>query len=61
MKKGIGLGLILIDIIVIVVLFIFIHHKGVYKNDFMALFLDSWEVIGLFIAILLFGLVLLLS
>ena len=58
MIQWIGIGLILIDILSMIVLYSFINHKGVYKNDFIGLLIDSWEVIGLSIAILLFGVVL---
>jgi len=61
MKKWLGIGIILFDLISIIVLYIYINHKGVYKGDFMGLLLDSWEIIGLFIALFLFGLVLFLE
>ncbi len=58
MKKIIGLGLILFDVIALIVIYIIIAKKGAYKGDLTGLLLDSWEVIGLFIAIFLIGLVL---
>ncbi len=61
MKKWIGLGIILLDVISLIVIYIYIIHKGVYKGDFMGLLLDSWEIIELFIALLLLGLVMLLK
>ena len=61
MKKWIGLGIILFDIISLIAIYLFINRKGVYKGDFIGLLLDSWEIIGLFIALLLLGLVLLLK
>ena len=61
MKKWIGLGIILFDIILLVGIYCFVNRKGVYKGDFIGLLLDSWEIIGLFIAILLVGLMLLIE
>ena len=58
MKKWIGLGIILFDVISLIAIYFFINRKGVYKGDFIGLLLDSWEIIGLFIALLLLGLVL---
>ncbi len=59
-EKWIGLGIILLDVILLIVMYIYIGHKGVYKGDFMGLLLDSWEVIGLLIALFLLGLVMFL-
>ena len=61
MKKWIGLGIILFDIILLVAIYCFVNRRGVYKGDFIGLLLDSWEIIGLFIAILLVGLMLLIE
>ena len=61
MKKWLGLGIILFDIIALILIYIYINHKGVYKGDFWGLLLDSWEIIGLFIALFLLGLVLCLK
>ena len=61
MEKWAGLGIILLDIIAMAVLYIHINRKGVYKGDFIGLVLDSWEIIGLFIALLLLGLVMILK
>ena len=61
MKKWMGLGTILLDIIMLIATYIYIIRKGVYKGDFIGLLLDSWEIIGLFIALLLLGLVMLLK
>lgn len=61
MEKWIGLGIILFDVISLIVIYLYIIHKGAYKGDFMGLLLDSWEIIELFIALLLLGLVMLLK
>lgn len=61
MKKWIGLGIILLTVIALIVMYIYIIRKGVYKGDFIGLLLDSWEIIGLSIAFLLFGLVMFLK
>lgn len=58
MHQWIGFGIVLVDIIFLVSLYIYIHRKGTYKGDLMGLLLNSWEVIGLFIALLLLGCVL---
>lgn len=60
MKKIIGVGIIIIDIIAFILLFKFVYKKGVYKGDIIELLLDSCEVIGLFIAVLLTGIVLII-
>ncbi len=57
MEKWAGLGIILLDIIAMAVLYIHINRKG----DFIGLVLDSWEIIGLFIALLLLGSVMILK
>lgn len=54
----IGYALIIIDITALVIISIIVLKGGVYKGDFINLLLDSWEVIGLFIVILLLGIVL---
>lgn len=54
----IGYALIIIDITALVIISIIVLKAGVYKGDFINLLLDSWEVIGLFIVILLLGIVL---
>lgn len=54
----IGYALIIIDITALVIISIIVLKGGVYKGDFINLSLDSWEVIGLFIVILLLGIVL---
>ncbi len=61
MEKWIGLGIILFDVISLIVIYLYIIRKGAYKGDFMGLLLDSWEIIELFIALLLLGLVMLLK
>ncbi|GEM_PF-1560888 len=60
MKKIIGVGIIIIDIIAFILLFKFVYKKDVYKGDIIELLLDSCEVIGLFIAVLLTGIVLII-
>ncbi len=61
MEKWIGLGIILFDVISLIVIYLYIIRKGAYKGDFKGLLWDSWEIIELFIALLLLGLVMLLK
>ena len=58
MKRILGFSIIIFDIIALIIVYLVIAKKGVYKGDIIGLLIDSWEVIGLFIAIMLLGIVL---
>lgn len=58
MKQMIGFILIIVTIISLIVIYAYIYKSDKYKGDMFGLWVDSWEVIGLSVAIILVGLVL---
>lgn len=58
MKKIIGVCLVAFDFIALIVIFLIVIKSKAYKGDIIEMLIDSWEVIALFIAIMLAGIVL---
>jgi hypothetical protein len=58
MKQLIGFILIIVTVISLIAIYAYIYKSGKYKGDMVGLCVDSWEVIGLSVAIILVGIVL---
>jgi len=61
MKQILGFILIIVTVISLIAIYAYIYKSDKYKGDMFSLFIDSWEVLGLSIAIILVGLVLALE
>ena len=57
----IGIILIIVIVIFLIAIYAYIYMTDKYKGDMFGLFIESWELIGLSIAIILVGLVLALG
>jgi hypothetical protein len=61
MKIIIGYCLLILTIVALILVYVYILKKKVYAKDIIGLLIDSWEVLGLAIALILVLLILILK
>ena len=57
LKKIIGVGLIIISIILCLSMIIIVKKRNIYGGDVLDFILDAWDVIGIFIVIIIIGII----
>jgi hypothetical protein len=61
MRETLGYLLLTVTIVSFIALYFYIFKKKVYDKDFFGLIVDSWEVVGLTLVLVLVSLVLIFN